>query len=81
MEDFKMKKIFRYISNCVGYMMLKHKMKVAIFEAFNHSNEWIDLITKLANAYKDATPEEIRNEFMVALTTKIHEDNQKKKDI
>lgn len=67
-----MKKIFRYIGNCIRYMMFKHKMKVAIFEAFDHGDEWIKFLTGLAVAYKDAAPEDIHKEFIGKLAEKIH---------
>lgn len=74
-----MKSFFKYIGNCIGYMVFKHKMKIAIFDAFNHGDEWVKFATKLAVAYKDATPEEIRKDFIEAIANKIHEDNKKDK--
>ena len=74
-----MKKFLKYIGNCIGYMVFKHKMKVAIFDAFNHGDEWITFVTKFATAYKDATPEDIRKDFIETLAVKIHEEGNKDK--
>lgn len=71
------KGFFKYIGNCIGYMVFKHKMKVAIFDAFNHGDEWITFATKLAVAYKDATPEEIRKDLIMDIAEKVHEDGHK----
>lgn len=73
------KKFGKYIMNCIGYMVFKHKMKVAIFDAFNHGDEWITFVTKFATVYKDATPEDIRKDFINVLADKIHEDGKKDK--
>ena len=74
-----MKKFLKYIGNCIEYMAFKHKMKVAIFDAFNHGDEWIKLVTNFAVAYKDSTPDDIRKDFIDAIATKVHEDNKKDK--
>ena len=74
-----MKNFFKYIANYFGYIVFKHKMKVAIFDAFNHGDEWIKFATKLAVAYKDDTPDDIRKDFIDAIATKVHEDNKKDK--
>ena len=72
-----MKNFFKYIANYFGYIVFKHKMKVAIFDAMNHGDEWIKFVTKFATAYKDSTPEDIRQDFVNALADKIHEDGKK----
>lgn len=56
-----------------------HQIKKAIFEAFEHGDEWINLITKLAVACKDMTPDDVKKEFISALAEKIHSNNQKTK--
>lgn len=73
------KKFGKYIMNCIGYMVFKHKMKVAIFEAVNHGDEWITFVTKLAVAYKDTTPEEMRKDLIMDIAGKVHEDSKKNK--
>lgn len=72
------KGFFKYIGNCIGYIVFKHKIKVAIFDAVNHGDEWIKLMTNLATAYKDAAPDDIRKDFIDAIATKVHEDNKTK---
>ena len=74
-----MKRFFKYIGNCIEYMVFKHKMKVAIFDAFNHGDEWIKFATKLAVAYQDASAEDIRKEFISEIASKAHEEAQKNK--
>lgn len=74
-----MKKFFRYIENCFAYMIFKHKMKVAIFDAFDHADEWVRFVTNFAVAYKDSSPEEIKKDFISALAGKVHESAQSEK--
>lgn len=73
------KEIGKYLANCIGYIIFKHKMKIAIFDAFNHADEWIKFVTNFAIAYKDATSEDISKDFMMALAGEIHKDKESQK--
>lgn len=71
------KKILMVIPNFIMRKIFHHKIKKAIFETFNHADEWINMLTKLTVSVKDMTPEDVRKEFISALAEKIHEDNKK----
>ena len=56
------------------------KLKKEIFKAFVHGDDWIKFLTNLAVAYKDATPEVIRKEFISALAEKVHNEASKERE-
>ncbi len=56
-----------------------HSLKKAIFEAFEHGDEWITMITKLAESCKEMTADDVRKEFLSAVAAEVHKQNQKDK--
>lgn len=71
------KKILMVIPNFIKRKVFYHQMKKAIFETFNHADEWINMLTMLAVSVKDSTPEDVRKEFISTIAEKIHDDNNK----
>ncbi|WP_099467736.1 hypothetical protein [Konateibacter massiliensis] len=53
------------------------KSKIEIFKALEHSEDYIGMLTKLAIASKDMTPEEVKKEFLKELAGAIHDDVHK----
>ena len=49
------------------------KLKVEIFKALNHSENYIGMFTKLAIASKEMTPDEVKKEFLAELASVIHD--------
>lgn len=49
------------------------KIKIELFKALNHSEDYIGMFTKLAIASKDMTPDEVKKEFLKELASVIHE--------
>ncbi len=48
------------------------KLKIELYKAFSHSNDYIGMLTKLAVASKDMPPEEVKKELLSALANMIH---------
>lgn len=67
------------ILDWIGSKLFFAKLKIEIYRTAKHSDEWIKFATNLAIAYKDATPDDIRKDFIDAIATKVHEDNKKDK--
>lgn len=68
------------IIDWIGSKLFYAKLKIEIYRTFKHGDEWIKFLTNLAIAYKDATPETIKKEFVGALAEKVHNDNSRDKE-
>ena len=55
-------------------------LKKEIFKAFSHGDDWMKFLTNLAISYKNATPDEIRKEFVSALAGKVHDSVSKERE-
>jgi hypothetical protein len=49
------------------------KLKVELYKALSHSEDYLDLFTKLAIASKDMTPEEVKSEFLKEFAGVVHD--------
>ncbi|WP_395546697.1 MULTISPECIES: hypothetical protein [unclassified Lacrimispora] len=49
------------------------KLKVELYKALSHSEDYLGLFTKLAIASKDMTPEEVKNEFFKEFAGVVHD--------
>lgn len=49
------------------------KLKVELYKALSHSEDYIELFTKLAIASKDMTPEEVKSEFFKEFAGIVHD--------
>ena len=49
------------------------KLKMEIYKALSHSDDYIEMFTKLAIAAKEMTPEEVKKEFLRELASVIHD--------
>lgn len=61
--------MINYIRSKIFYA----RLKVEIFKAFSHSDDYIELFTKLAIAAKDMTPEEVKSEFLKEFAGIVHD--------
>lgn len=48
-------------------------LKMELFKALSHSDDYIEMFTKLAIAAKDMTPEEVKSEFMQTFAGIVHD--------
>lgn len=55
------------------------KLKVEIYKALSHSEDYIAMLTKLAIACKDMTPEEVKAEVLKEFAGAVHESVNKEK--
>lgn len=51
--------MINYIKSIIFFAQLK----VELYKALSHSEDYIELFTKLAVASKDMTPDEVKSEF------------------
>lgn len=58
-----------YIKSRLFFM----KLKMELYKAFSHSEDYIELFTKLAIASKDMTPDEVKNEFFKEFAGVVHD--------
>lgn len=58
-----------YIKSKIFWAMLK----VEIYKALSHGDDYIEMFTKLAIATKDMTPEEVKSEFMQTFAGIVHD--------
>lgn len=65
MED----KMLNYIKSKLFYA----KLKIEIYKAFSHSDDYVKMITKLAIACKDMTAEEVKAEFLKEFAGAVHD--------
>lgn len=49
------------------------QLKLALYDALAHSEDYITLFTKLAIASKDMEPDEVKKEFLKEFTGIIHD--------
>jgi len=49
------------------------KLKVELYKALSHSEDYLELFTKLAIASKDMTPDEVKNEFFKEFAGVVHD--------
>jgi len=49
------------------------KLKVELYKALSHSEDYMELFTKLAIASKDMTPEEVKSEFFKEFAGVVHD--------
>lgn len=61
--------MFTYIKSKLFYA----KLKMEIYKALSHSDDYIEMFTKLAIAAKDMTPEEVKSEFMQTFAGIVHD--------
>lgn len=61
--------MFTYIKSKLFFA----KLKIEIYKAFEHSEDYVGMFTKLASASKDMTPDEVKKEFLNVLASVIHE--------
>lgn len=49
------------------------KLKMEIYKALSHSDDYVEMFTKLAIASKDMTPEEVKSEFLKEFAGMVHD--------
>lgn len=49
------------------------KLKIELYKALSHSEDYLELFTKLAIASKDMTPEEVKSEFFKEFAGVVHD--------
>lgn len=49
------------------------KLKVELYRVLSHSEDYMELFTKLAIASKDMTPEEVKSEFLNEFAGIVHD--------
>ena len=49
------------------------KLKVELYKVLSHSEDYLEMFTKLAIASKDMTPEEVKNEFLKEFAGVVHD--------
>ena len=70
------KNMITYIKSKLFFM----KLKMELYKALSHSEDYIELFTKLAVASKDMTPDEAKNEIFKEFASVVH-DNVHKGDV
>lgn len=68
------------ILDWIGSKLFYAKLKIEIFRTFKNGDDWLKFLNNLAIAYKDATPDEIRKEFVSALAGKVHDSVSKERE-
>ena len=59
--------------NYIKSKLFYAKLKVEIYKALSHSDDYVELFTKLAIAAKDMTPDEVKSEFMQTFAGIVHD--------
>lgn len=49
------------------------KLKMELYKALSHCEDYLEMFTKLAIASKDMTPEEVKNEFSKEFAGVVHD--------
>lgn len=49
------------------------KLKIELYKALSHSENYMELFTKLAIASKDMTPEEVKSEFLKEFASVVYD--------
>ncbi|WP_333648334.1 hypothetical protein [Lacrimispora sp.] len=65
--------MFKFISNYIKSKIFFARLKMELFQAFSHSDDYMELLTKLAISAKDMTPEEVKVEFMKEFAGVVHD--------
>lgn len=65
--------MFNFIKNYIKSKIFYMVLKVEIYKALNHSEDIVEMVTKLAIASKDMTPEEVKSEFMQTFAGIVHD--------
>lgn len=68
-------RILNYIKRKVFF----YKLKVSLYEALNHGDELINLVTKLAIGCENCTPQELKDQFIKELAGFAHEQAMKER--
>jgi hypothetical protein len=63
------KNMITYIKSNLFFM----KLKMELYKALSHSEDYIEMFTKLAMASKDMTPEEVKSEFLKEFAGVVHD--------
>lgn len=58
-----------YVKSKLFFMMLK----VELYKTLSHSEDYLEMFTKLAIASKDMTPEEVKSEFLKEFAGVVHD--------
>ncbi len=58
-----------YIKSKIFWAMLK----MEIYKALSHSDDYVELFTKLAISAKNMTPDEVKSEFMKTFAGIVHD--------
>lgn len=48
-------------------------LKMEIYKALSHSDDYVELFTKLAISAKNMTPDEVKSEFMKTFAGIVHD--------
>lgn len=59
--------------NYIKSKLFYAKLKMEIYKALSHSDDYIEMFTKLAIAAKDMTPEEVKGEFLKEFAGIVHD--------
>ena len=49
--------------NYIKSILFFAKLKIELYKALSHSEDYVEMFTKLAISSKDMTPEEVKSEF------------------
>ncbi len=61
--------MFNYIKSKLFFA----KLKVELYKALSHSEDYFEMFTKLAIASKEMTPEEVKSEFFKEFAGVVHD--------
>lgn len=61
--------VFNYIKSKIFFT----KLKMELYKALSHSEDDLEMFTKLAIASKDMTPEEVKSEFFKEFAGVVHD--------
>ncbi|RFZ78211.1 hypothetical protein DS742_13920 [Lacrimispora amygdalina] len=59
--------------NYIKSKLFYAKLKMEIYKALSHSDDYIEMLTKLAIASKEMTPDDVKKEFLAELASVIHD--------
>ena len=65
--------MFKFLGNYIKSKIFYARLKVELFKAFSHCDDYIELLTKLAIASKDMTLEEVKSEFFKEFAGIVHD--------
>ncbi len=61
--------MFNYIKSKLFFA----RLRVELYKALSHSEDYLEMFTKLAIASKDMTPEEVKSEFLKEFAVVVHD--------